>query len=54
MLRRFVGKEEKPVLLERPAILTSAFIWAIMTVVVSGITWAAVAQIDQSEPANGK
>lgn len=54
MFRNLVGKEEKPVLLERPAILTSAFIWAIMTVVVSGVTWAAVAQIDQSVPATGK
>ena len=54
MFRNLVGKEEKPVLLERPAILTSAFIWAIMAVVVSGVTWAAVAQIDQSVPATGK
>ena len=54
MFRSLVGKEEAPVLLQRPALLTSAFIWAMMTVVVSGITWAAVAQIDQSVPVQGK
>jgi HlyD family secretion protein len=49
-----VGQPEHPVLLQRPAILTSAFIWTMMTFVVGGITWAAVAQIDQSVPAAGK
>lgn len=47
-------REEKPTLLQRPAILTSAFIWAIMVFVVGAITWSAVAQIDQSVPAQGK
>lgn len=54
MLRSLVQREEKPVLLQRPAILTSAFIWTIMVFVVGTITWAAVAKIDQSVPAQGK
>ena len=54
MLRSIVQREEKPVLLQRPAILTSAFIWTIMVFVIGTITWASVARIDQSVPAQGK
>ncbi|XGV86777.1 MAG: HlyD family efflux transporter periplasmic adaptor subunit [Limnothrix sp. BL-A-16] len=54
MLKAFIEREEQPVLLQRPALLASGFIWLIVTFVVGGITWAAVAQIDQSVPAAGK
>lgn len=54
MLKAFIEREEQPVLLQRPALLASGFIWLIVTFVVGGITWASVAQIDQSVPAAGK
>lgn len=52
-INQVVGNEQ-PVLLQRPAILTSAFIWIVIAMVTGGVTWAAVAQIDQSVPAQGK
>jgi HlyD family secretion protein len=54
MLKAFIEREEQPVLLQRPTLLASSFIWVIVTFVVGSITWAAVAQIDQSVPASGK
>lgn len=53
-MRAAIARQEKPTLLQRPALMTSAFIWTIMVFVVGAITWSVVAQIDQSVPAMGK
>ncbi len=45
---------EEPVLLERPQIWSRLYVWLIMGIVTSGIVWAAVAEIEQAVPANGK
>ncbi|MCT7987716.1 HlyD family efflux transporter periplasmic adaptor subunit [Laspinema olomoucense] len=45
---------DQPVILERPPIWSSVFIWLIMGMTASGVGWAAWAQIDQSIAATGK
>jgi hemolysin D len=45
---------EEPVLLERPQIWSRLYVWLIMGIVTSGLVWAAVAEIEQAVPANGK
>jgi hemolysin D len=45
---------EEPVLLERPQIWSRLYVWLIMGIVTAGLVWAAVAEIEQAVPANGK
>lgn len=45
---------DQPVILERPPIWSSIFVWLIIGMTTSGVAWAAWAKIDQSVPAAGK
>jgi hemolysin D len=45
---------EEHVLLERPQIWSRLYVWLIVGIVTAGLIWAAVAEIEQAVPANGK
>lgn len=45
---------DQPVILERPPIWSSLFVWLIIGMTTSGIAWSALAKIDQAVPATGK
>ena len=45
---------DQPVILERPSFWGQAFLWLIIVVTVSGLIWAAVAEIDQAIPSSGR
>jgi HlyD family secretion protein len=45
---------EQPVILEKPAIWSHAFLWMIMLMTTSALVWAYVAKIEQAVPAVGQ
>ncbi|AFY71556.1 secretion protein HlyD family protein [Thalassoporum mexicanum PCC 7367] len=45
---------EQPIILEKPAFWTQAFVWAIIGITVGAVTWASVAKIEESVLAVGK
>ncbi|WP_019498399.1 HlyD family type I secretion periplasmic adaptor subunit [Pseudanabaena sp. PCC 6802] len=45
---------EQPVILERSIFWSSAFVWLIIGLTVSAVTWACLAQIEEAVPAAGK
>ncbi|MFN3360961.1 MAG: HlyD family efflux transporter periplasmic adaptor subunit [Pseudanabaenaceae cyanobacterium] len=51
---RYIPPVEQPVILEKPILLSSLFMWTIIGVATSLVTWAHFAKIDQSVPAAGK
>ncbi|PLS69670.1 MAG: HlyD family type I secretion periplasmic adaptor subunit [Cyanobacteria bacterium M5B4] len=51
---RYLPGSEQPVILEKPILLSSLFMWTIVGIVTGLVTWASFAQIDQSIPAAGK
>jgi HlyD family type I secretion membrane fusion protein len=51
---RYLPSPEQPVILEKPLLLSSLFMWTIIGMVTGLVAWASIAQIDQSVPAAGK
>ena len=45
---------EQPVILEKPAIWSHAFLWMIMLMTTSALVWAYIAKIEQAVPAIGQ
>lgn len=45
---------EQPVILEKPAIWSHAFLWMIMLMTTSALVWAYIAKIEQAVPAVGQ
>jgi HlyD family secretion protein len=45
---------EQPVILERSIFWSSAFVWLIIGLTVTAVTWACIAQIEEAVPASGK
>lgn len=51
---RYLPGGEQPVILEKPLLLSSLFMWTIVGIVTGLVTWAHFAQIDQAVPAAGR
>jgi hemolysin D len=49
-----IKTSEQPVILERSIFWSSAFVWLIIGLTVSAVTWACLAQIEEAVPAAGK
>jgi hemolysin D len=45
---------EQPIILEKPAFWTQAFVWAIIGITVGAVAWASIAKIEESVLAVGK
>ncbi len=45
---------DQPIILEPRKVWTQVLVWLIMGIATSGLTWAAIAQIEQTVPATGK
>ncbi|MGL5082648.1 MAG: chromosome partitioning protein ParA [Microcoleaceae cyanobacterium] len=45
---------DQPIILEKPAAWSHLFLWMIMLVTASAVTWAYFARIEQTVPANGE